>query len=200
MSSSRAVWPWYTGAALLIVLDQVTKILVRLNFDLHESLALIGKDLVRLTYVLNPGIAFGLRVPGPTLLIIFGWVAAAILAAYLFLLVRRGDPLRWPVTLFLAGAVGNSIDRALFGQVTDFVDVDFPNFIMERWPVFNVADSCVSIGIVWMLVLMLFFHRHVAEPSHSQTVLGERSDPAGSRVGVHPVSGDDRTRPAANTD
>jgi signal peptidase II len=164
MISRRTVWPWYAGAGLLITLDQFTKILVRSSLDLNESRPLIGDDLLRLTYVLNPGIAFGLRVPGPTLLLFFGWIAAAILAVYLFLLVRRGDPLRWPVMLFLAGAIGNSIDRALYGQVTDFLDADFPDFIMKRWPVFNVADSCICTGVVVLLATWYFIeNRHAAD-------------------------------------
>lgn len=192
MSPRHAAWPWYAGAGALLALDQFTKILVRLKFDLHESLSVFGGDLVRLTYVLNPGIAFGLRLPGSSLLLIFGWIAAVTLAVYLLILARRGDPLRWPVMLFLAGAIGNSIDRALYGEVTDFLDVDFPNFILERWPVFNVADSCVTIGIVWMIVLLLFHRRHAAEPSYSHSDIGEQSG--------NPVPSDDRSRPAASAD
>jgi len=164
MTTRHRVGPWYAMVLGLLVLDQVSKALVRQHMVLHQSIPLIGSDFLRLTYVLNPGIAFGLRSIGVTPLLIFGWVAAVVLAYYLFKLVRRGDPLRWPVSLFLAGAVGNSIDRLLFGQVTDFVDVDFPDFIMERWPIFNVADSCVTIGIA-LLLLMVIFHRTKAQPT-----------------------------------
>ena len=201
MSPRRPVWPWYGGTAALILLDQISKILVRQRFDLHESLSLLGGDLVRLTYVLNPGIAFGLRLPGPILLLIFGWLAAGILTVYLYTLVRRGDALRWPVMLFLAGAIGNSIDRALYGAVTDFLDVDFPDVVMERWPVFNAADSCVTIGIIWMIALLLFHRREVAPASLSPSTIGEPSDRSfGTRPGTHPVPNDDRPGPATGTD
>ena len=199
MMMRRPVWAWYAGSAALIAFDQLTKVLVRQGFELHESVPVIG-SVVRLTYVLNPGIAFGLPVAQPTLLLIFGWIAAAVLAAYLFSLVRRGDPLRWPVMLFLAGAIGNSIDRSIYGQVTDFMDVDFPNFIMDRWPVFNVADSCVSIGIVLMLVLLFFHHSKVAEPTHSLSPVGHSSDSIRSGAGADTVPDHDRSGPAASTD
>jgi signal peptidase II len=199
MTSQRAVWPWYGGAVALIILDQLTKIFVRSALSLHESVRIIGKDLVRLTYVLNPGIAFGVRVSGTGLLLVFGWIAAIVLAAYLFILVRRGDALRWPVMLFLAGAIGNSIDRTLFGQVTDFLDVDFPNFIMDRWPVFNVADSCVTIGIVWMIALILLSRRHASAADQSLSSLGGSSVNVGSRSGTNSLSGEDGTGPAAHT-
>jgi signal peptidase II len=87
------------------------------------------------------------------------------------MLVREKSPMRWPVMLFLSGATGNSIDRTFFGKVTDFVDVDFPDIIIERWPVFNLADSCVTIGIVLVLLLSIRSHRHhspQSEPNHDR--------------------------------
>jgi signal peptidase II len=136
---------------------------------MHESIPLIGKELLRLTYVQNPGIAFGVQILGRTPLLIFGWIAAIILSVYLFQLARRRDPLRWPVMLFLAGALGNSIDRLLFaGRVTDFVDMDFPDFIMERFAVFNVADSCVTVGIAILILLVLLGRERKSQvqPAH----------------------------------
>jgi len=60
------------------------------------------------------------------------------------------------LALILGGAVGNLIDRLLFGRVTDFFDFDFPNFIITRWPVFNIADSAVTIGVtLWCLHLII---------------------------------------------
>src|SRR3989339_998004 len=114
---SHRAWPWFVALAGLLFLDQLTKFLVRTNLTLHESIPLIGDDFIRLTLVQNPGIAFGSTFLSLTTLLIFGWTASVFLAVYLFRLVRRHDPLRWPVLLFLAGAVGNSIDRTLFGEV-----------------------------------------------------------------------------------
>ena len=122
------VWPWFVSLVGLILLDQSTKFLVRANLNLHESIPLIGEDLLRLTHVQNPGIIFGHTFITLPLLIVFGWTASVLLAVYLYRLARRHDLSRWPVMLFLAGAVGNSIDRTLFGKVTDFVDADFRRF------------------------------------------------------------------------
>ncbi len=159
-----SVWPWFVAVFALVGLDQYTKYLVRQNFDLGESVRLIGDDFLRLTFVLNPGVAFGLPVPWKTTLLVFGWAAAVMLAVYLFGLIRDRSIYRIPVMLFLAGAIGNSIDRLLFREVTDFVDVDFPDFIMDRWPVFNVADSCVTIGVVLLFTLILLHQRKNGSP------------------------------------
>jgi len=56
----------------------------------------------------------------------------------------------------MGGAIGNTIDRLLYGYVIDFIDVDLPDWLMERWPVFNVADSAVSVGVTLLLIVMLF--------------------------------------------
>ena len=58
--------------------------------------------------------------------------------------------------MVLGGALGNLIDRVLFGPVTDFFSMDFPDFIMERFPVFNIADSSIFIGVVLLIIDMLF--------------------------------------------
>jgi signal peptidase II len=168
--ASYRAWPWFAALAGLLFLDQLTKYLVRANLTLYESIPLLGEDLIRLTYIQNPGIAFGLTFLSLTVLLIFGWTAAVFLAVYLFRLVRRHDPLRWPVMLFLAGAVGNSIDRTLYGKVTDYLDADFPDFIMKRWPIFNVADSCITIGIVLMIWITLFERgrSHNSHTSHER--------------------------------
>jgi signal peptidase II len=202
------IWPWYAGAVGLLALDQVTKWLIRSHLDLHQSIPVIGQDFVRLTYVLNPGIAFGMTILGLTPLLFFGWAAAIVLAVYLRRLVIHRDPLRWPVLLFLAGAAGNSIDRLIFGRVTDFVDMDFPDFIMERFAVFNVADSCITVGIA-ILLLVVFFGHHsrtapaagesaaVApdpQPSSSPNADAQRSSSEDS------VSPDDRPGPTASAD
>ena len=166
-----AMLPWMLGFALLVGLDQLVKYWVRANFVLGESVPVIG-ELLRFTYVQNPGVAFGLEPFSPTALKIFGTVAAIGLGGYLYFLLRGRDPIRWPVFLFLCGAVGNLIDRAMLGSVTDFADMDFPDFIMTRWPVFNIADSCVTIGIAILLWQTLF----VKHPAPLSPTSGERTD------------------------
>lgn len=186
-SAHRPVWPWYAAVAGLLAFDQITKALTRAYLPLHESISLIGDEFLLLTHVQNPGSAFGFRVLGLKPLLVFGWGAAIVLVFYLNRLVKRHDLMRWPVMLFLAGAVGNSIDRTLFGQVTDFLDVDFPDFIMPRWPIFNVADSCVTVGIILLIILTLFT-RHTlpqaaAAASHAGTSTAPNTSPSDHRAG-----------------
>lgn len=195
MIRKAAAWPWFLACTLLVGLDQWTKWLVRSHFQLGESIAVIGDNFLRLTYVLNPGIAFGMSVPWKNMLLIFGWTAAAALAVYLYWLSGRRDSNRWPIMLFLSGAVGNSIDRTVFGEVTDFVDVDFPDFIMHRFAVFNVADSCVTIGVVLLLLFLLFDHRKSASDTRNEIPLSTTSPTASDSL-----PSDDRTRPAARAD
>jgi signal peptidase II len=186
MTFRRPVWPWFTGVAVLLILDQTTKALVRQRLPLHHSVRIIGDDFLRLTHVQNPGILFGADFISLWVLLLFGWVAAVVLAGYLVYLIRRGDVLRWPVALFLTGAIGNSIDRTLFGQVTDFVDVDFPDIFMQRWAVFNVADSCMTVGIALLLILVIF-HRgkrpYSAAEAHVETPDQPNSLPTDDRSG-----------------
>jgi signal peptidase II len=64
---------------------------------------------------------------------------------------------KFSYSLIIGGAIGNLIDRLAFGSVTDFFDVDFPDFLMERWPVFNIADSSIVIAITILLIYTIFF-------------------------------------------
>ncbi|MEY3386363.1 MAG: hypothetical protein RIR53_1174 [Bacteroidota bacterium] len=173
-------WPILV-AGILVVIDQVTKMLVKgfvlfgythEGMFLGESRPLIG-DVVRLTFVENPGMAFGI-----------GWGDAKIILTLLtigivILIVRmlKQTPtssrvLRGALTLLLGGAVGNLIDRMFYGvlydsgplfygKVVDFLQVDIPDVTLfgelyTHWPVFNVADSCVSIGVVTLLIASSF--------------------------------------------
>jgi signal peptidase II len=81
---------------------------------------------------------------------------------------RRAGAFRYPrlvelsLALILGGALGNLFDRVRFGYVTDFFDFDFPDFIMTRWPVFNIADSAVTTGVtLWCVYLVFFAKKHV---------------------------------------
>ncbi len=147
-------------AFVLVVLDQLSKAAALAYLSPGLSVPVIGEQFFRLTLVENPGVAFGLRPFPPFLLLIITLIAGAVLSGFLVQLVRKRSPLRFPVMLLLAGAVGNLIDRIRFGHVTDFLDFDFPDFIMQRWPVFNVADSCVTVGMILLAAMTLFSARH----------------------------------------
>lgn len=155
-------------AAVLVVLDQVTKVLVKTSMMLGESHPMIG-SMVNLTFVENPGMAFGISWgDGKLILTLLTIVIAGVLVWYLRQIANGHCAPRLAVTLILAGAVGNLIDRALYGvifgeaplfygRVVDFIQVDIPDItwlgdVHTHFPVFNIADSCVTVGVLLLLL------------------------------------------------
>jgi signal peptidase II len=129
-------------ALVVFVADRVTKSLVEANVPFGTEVPLIGQ-LVGITNVHNSGAAFGFAPAGTALFMLASTLVAVGLAVY----VARNpsDPLTGAVLgLIMGGTIGNGYDRILFGTVTDFINVHF-------WPVFNVADSAISIGVVALL-------------------------------------------------
>jgi signal peptidase II len=154
----KALWP----TIVILVLDQISKVWVRSSMLPWESHRVLGDHFFRLTHVQNTGVAFGMQAGSRIFLILFSLIASLVLL-YILLKAHRDNqpqyppPVRFALALILGGALGNLVDRVFFGQVTDFLDFDFPDFIMERWPVFNVADSAVTVGvtlwIVWTVII-----------------------------------------------
>ena len=136
-------------AAVWVALDQGVKLLVRWTIPLHTSHAFLpGFDL---TYIRNTGAAFSILSSATWILTVLSGVATAVL---LVLLLRRILPTRMgmlSLTLLLAGAAGNFIDRLAFGYVTDMFQTTFMDF-----PVFNVADIGVVIGGFLLVLTVLF--------------------------------------------
>lgn len=174
----RALWITFA----IVVIDQVSKMLVKgisiplLGLHIQgmrygSSIPVFG-DFFRLTYIENPGMAFGFDPGGKLFFSLFS-IALSIGILY-YLYHARND--RWgmkvALALILGGAIGNMIDRTFYsvifedgplfhGKVVDFFDVDFFNieifgYALTRWPVFNVADAAVTTGIV-----MLLFVQHL---------------------------------------
>lgn len=160
---------FFAIAATVIVLDQFTKWLVRTNLDLYESWPDAGAFL-KIIHVTNSGAAFGI-LPGQTtfLLITSSLGLAAILLYYIFPPMDHGL-IRIALSMQLGGAIGNLIDRALRGEVTDFVHVgDFPTF--------NVADASISVSITAIVLFFLFFANE-AEADDESPPPGSRTDSA----------------------
>jgi signal peptidase II len=133
---------FWTLAGFILVLDQWTNHLVERHLSTHSpSLALLPG--VYLTHVKNPGTAFGLLGYGGNYLAVVAILAVVFIVAYWAYLRRRPRPpsiwLLCGLAMPLGGALGNLLDRLRLGYVTDFVDLRF-------WPVFNVADSAITIG------------------------------------------------------
>lgn len=143
----RVAW---SSAAEFHPLDRVVSALMEARYTPGESVDLIG-SAIRLTHVRNTGAAFGLFPGYQPLFILTSTIVLVVVAAYW----RRARPAVWPVVialgLIVGGAVGNLIDRAMFGKVTDFLDAAIIDF-----PVFNVADSSIVVGVGILVVWLLF--------------------------------------------
>ena len=139
----------------LVILDQVTKALVIIFFNLYDSVALL--PMINLTFVVNYGFAFGL-LNNPSLnQILVSLVILAIIIYFLYLLIKTQDKIfQLTLTLILAGALGNFIDRIFRGFVIDFIDIYIGKY---HWPAFNIADSCITVGFVVLMINILFLNK-----------------------------------------
>lgn len=138
--------------AALVALDQGVKYLVRTNIQSGQVIEVIPR-ILGLTYVQNTGAAFSLLSGYTWLLTLISAVVSVAIAAALVKGMVRTLWGRLSLTVVLAGAIGNLIDRALLGFVTDMFQTLFINFA-----VFNVADICVVCGGIAFCVYLLFFH------------------------------------------
>lgn len=153
----RGVVPYFVLIAALVGLDQLVKLLVRTGIPLGGSVDFLP-HVMDLTYVRNTGAAFSIFAAHTWALALLSAVVSVGLAV---LLVRtRTAPFLWKLSLslVLAGAVGNLIDRALLGFVTDMFRTLFIDFA-----VFNVADICITVGGVLCAVYIVFFAEKTEE-------------------------------------
>jgi len=143
----------------IIIFDQITKVIVEKRFELHESIVVID-GLFSLTYILNPGAAFGfLANRNPTFRMVF-FLSVSVIALVLLGAFFRDTPAEdtlglTAISLLFGGAIGNLIDRIRLGKVIDFLDFYINQ---HHWPAFNVADSAITVGIS-LLMFHLFFQK-----------------------------------------
>jgi signal peptidase II len=145
-------------AALVVVLDQLTKRLAEDRLRGQRPVPVVD-DILRLTYVENRGAAFGLLQDQTAFFVFVGVLVVGVIAASYRYLPRSGFRLHLALGLQLGGAIGNLIDRVRQGYVVDFVDFGYRS---NWWPVFNVADSAIVIGVA----LLAF---NALAPSDNQT-------------------------------
>ena len=179
---------------IIVILDQVSKLLVKgisipflnINFEGMEygqSIKVIG-DLFKFTFVENPGMAFGIDVGGYSkfFLSLFSLIASVAIVIYLYKMREEKLLFRLSLALILGGAVGNLIDRffygvifdyapLLYGRVVDFLHFDALGFTIfgktfDSFPIFNVADSAVTIGVA----ILLIFHKSFEPKSENEKV------------------------------
>jgi len=138
--------------------------------ELGESIPIIG-DFFRLTYVTNTGAAFSMSFGDGLFNKVFFLVVPLVAVVILLFLMykdKQGGLMQVGYALILGGAIGNYIDRLAYGSVVDFLDFDFFDIIIERWPVFNVADSAIVVAFILLLVEVM-----ILEPLKSKRVVKE---------------------------
>lgn len=170
----------------LLLLDQSSKILIHNHFDVkylnsdyyilknpNSEIRIIG-DIVKFVYVENAGMAFGVQFGEyKVFLSIFSIAVSIFLIGIVLQLEKEKVPIQIAFSLITAGAIGNLIDRVfygiifgygkiLWGRVIDFVQVDIPDISIgsvnyTHFPVFNVADSCITIGVT----ILILFNKHI---------------------------------------
>ena len=155
--------------AVLVILDQLSKYIVKSSMYLGQSINVLG-NFFRLTYVENPGMAMGIRFDNQMVFFGFSILAALLVFYYLYKIRNEGWMLQVALSFITAGAIGNLTDRFLYGKVVDFLDFDFfdihlpsfslfgfntPAFDLSRWWVFNVADMAVSGGMILIFIYIM---------------------------------------------
>ena len=200
---------------LIAISDQISKLMVKgislpsLGIDvqgmtLGASRPILG-DFVRLTYIENPGMAFGIDIGGKLFFSLFSILASIGILIYLYRSRNEHIAFRIALALILGGAIGNLIDRVFYGvlfqeaplfygKVVDFIDTDFFNvnlfgYQLSRWPVFNIADASVTCGVI----LMLFAHKKMA--TADERIAPEVASSMIANESVQPSSGSETPQP-----
>ena len=137
----------------VVIVDQITKFSIMESMRLHESIPVIP-NLFSITYIRNPGAAFGLLASSSSgfRFMFFGLtslLALALLGTILFRLPQHDWLGQLSIAGILGGAIGNLLDRLRYGEVIDFLDVYIDAY---HWPAFNVADAAISVGVVFLVL------------------------------------------------
>ncbi|HAY36132.1 MAG TPA: peptidase A8 [Bacteroidetes bacterium] len=194
--------------AVVILIDQVTKIIVLNTMNLGDSIPILGNWL-KFTFTENPGMAFGLQFGPPAMITIFSIVATILIVIYLFSIGSVYGPYRYSLSFVLGGALGNIIDRVFYGlilydeplflgKVVDFIHVNawrgyVPEGIpfiggnyMALFPIWNVADMAIVCGVVGILFFQRKFHliTEAAEKSQNEPDLAADISPGESHSGA----------------
>ena len=150
---------WYMALLTVVIvgLDQLTKYLVRSNLELYEDWMPIEwlAPIVTITRIRNSGASFGMFPAGGLFFTIIGFIVVAAIVYYYHSLEGSQWWVRTALGMQLGGALGNLADRVRFGSVTDFVNFKY-------FPVFNVADSAIVIGVVILIIVTFMEDRREA--------------------------------------
>ena len=209
-------------AAGVVVVDQTTKIVVHQNMSMppYRSINLIG-DWLKFTFTENPGMAFGVNFGPAGMVTAFSIIATLLIIVYLYRVRKGYTPYRASLAFILGGAIGNIIDRMFYGmvfgygeffqgRVVDFIHVNVwsgyvPDSVpliggsyMALFPIWNVADMAIVLGVVGILVFQKKFHTILMEAEQAKAAEAKEGEPAKAEDGeaaktegadVPPVSG-----------
>ena len=153
---------------MIVILDQVTKMLAVSNITEGQPVEVLGRFLM-FTLVYNQGGAMGTSFGSANYYLISSLVILVFVLWYIY--KSRGVPITAiPLAFIAGGAIGNDIDRIRMGRVIDFIDVDFFDislfgFELQRWWVFNIADIAITCAIVFLLLHLIFGDHGQKTPS-----------------------------------
>ncbi len=159
--SNRKKFPFLLISFVILILDQWTKALISSSMYLGESRRIIG-EVIHFTYIRNPNSVFGLHFGGPAISTLLT-IVAFLFVVYLFV-VAKNPLFLTAISFIIGGALGNLVDRILYMEVVDFIEVGVERF---HWPTFNLADSFVTIGIILVVIHWFLEYRHDNSSSKS---------------------------------
>ena len=134
----------FLTALIVVLIDQISKYLVRINFELNQSIPIIN-NIFHLTYTTNSGAGFGILQQQKFLLTLISIIVIGFIFYYLPRIKEKEKLLQFLVGFVLGGTIGNLIDRIAYSYVIDFLD-------FQVWPIFNFADSFVTIGVIGLII------------------------------------------------
>ncbi len=151
--------------AAVVLVDQLTKIEVMQSMQLHESIPIIP-NFFNLTYIRNPGAAFGLLAGSSSAfrLVFFAFTSLLALGLLGTILMRMPESDwigQYSIAGILGGAIGNLLDRVRYGEVIDFLDFYVNAY---HWPAFNVADAAITVGVVFLVLHYMLEKKPDEEP------------------------------------
>ncbi len=159
-------WRIFVAFVLAVIIcDQISKLIISRLMYRGQIIPVIP-HIFNITYVKNPNAAFGISIGSPVIMMVLTSLATALLIFYFAKLREKGSLLYVGLALIIGGAIGNLIDRIRMRQVIDFIEIGIRQY---KWPVFNIADSCVTIGIIVILWSWIFGKKSDVNPDNTLT-------------------------------
>ncbi|UCE64986.1 MAG: signal peptidase II [Candidatus Zixiibacteriota bacterium] len=167
---TRSLLLYFLIAAFVTIADQVSKSLIQIFLYEGDKISVIG-DLLYFRLIYNAGGAMGTSIGPSWVYLILTVVALVIIIRYLIMTPEAGWHIKTALAMILGGAVGNLIDRVIYGKVIDFIDMDFPDIpflYIRRWFTYNVADAAITIGLFVFVIGVLFKKKDKYAPIEDQ--------------------------------